>query len=93
MGMFRPILIRLRGGRQTMVSSLSEAQAVMQKLGWSLDGSIAEMRALRLISEAIEGRCAPRIAFDAFISAAQRKGIYREVSQSPAWIEFEAKIG
>lgn len=90
MGMFRPIIIVSRGGRETTVASLGEALAVMQQLGWSEHSDSASAQAYRLVSEAIDGRCAPRRAFGAFVAAARDLDIIRDLPRSAAWDEFEA---
>ncbi|MGE0280778.1 MAG: DUF982 domain-containing protein [Rhizobiaceae bacterium] len=92
MGMFRPIIIVSRGGRETIVTSLGDAVAVMQKFGWAEHGDSASARAYRLVSEAIDGRCAPRKAFNAFVDAARGLGIAKDLPRSAAWDEFEAGI-
>jgi len=88
--MFRPIIIVLRGGRETIVANLGEAQAIMQKLGWGDHADAAPVQAHRLVGEAIDGRCAPRKAFTAFVDAARQLGIAKDLPRSPAWDEFEA---
>jgi len=90
MAMFRPIIIVSRGGRETTVASLSDALAIMQKLGWAEHADSAPVQAYRLVSEAIEGRCAPRKAFAAFVTAARELGIMKDQPRSVAWDEFEA---
>jgi hypothetical protein len=90
MGMFRPIIIVSRGGRETTVASLGDAQAVMQKLGWAEYEDSASAGAYRFVSEAIDGRCAPRKAFGAFVQAARDLGIVKDLPRSAAWDEFEA---
>jgi hypothetical protein len=92
MGMFRPIIIVSRGGRETIVANLAEALAAMQKLGWDEEAESPSAQAYRLVSEAIEGRCAPRKAFAAFVHAAHKLGIVKDLPRSAAWEEFEAAL-
>ena len=93
MGMFRPIVIVSRGKRETIVASLGEALAVMQKLGWADETESSSAQAYRLVCEAIEGRCAPRKAFAAFVQTARNLGIAKDLPRSAAWDEFEAGVG
>jgi len=87
--MFRPIVVVSRG-RETTVASLGDALAAMQKLGWAEHSDSASAQAYRLVCEAIDGRCAPRKAFAAFVQAGRELGMIRDLPRSAAWDEFEA---
>ncbi len=92
MAMFRPIIILGRGGREFTIANLAEALAIMEKFAWADDAGPVAAQAYRLVCEAIDGRCAPRKAFAAFVQAARDLGVAKDLPRSPAWDEFEAKI-
>ena len=92
MGMFRPLVIAFRNGKEMTVTNLADASRALDRLGWADDNSPELMHAAKLVADAMEGRCAPRIAFEVFLAAARKQGMVREVERSVAWTDFESAI-
>ena len=58
-----------------------------------LEGEPEVIRVGWLIEEAVQGRCRPRVAFDAFAITAYKRRLVLVKPRSQAWLEFERMIG
>lgn len=84
-----PLNIVFRDGQRLSVSSLKDVSVALNRQGWpDADSEIATLR--QLTEDAIAGRLAPRVAFDAFALKAHRCGMVEPRPKSAAWEDFSA---
>jgi len=81
MGAFRPVVLAFKGRREITVTTLAEASSALDRLGWTDDDAPELMQAAKLVDDAMQGRCAPRVAFDAFVSVATAQGMVKTAAQ------------
>ena len=55
MGMFRPLVIAFRNGKEMTVTNLADASRALDRLGWADDDSPELMHAAKLVADAMEG--------------------------------------
>ena len=92
MSKFLPITIAFRSGQPVTVASLRGASRALDRLGWSDDDDPELLRILKLVDEAMQGRCSPKIAFAPFEKIARRHGMVIPKPRAKAWEQFETMM-
>ena len=84
-----PLTLVFSNNQRFTVSSLKEVSIALKR--WP--GDDPDVETLRqLTEEAMAGRLAPRVAFDAFALKAYRSGLVEPLVRSAAWKDFAAAI-